>query len=148
MERLLAELDEDERAVELSNADEAYRFRHRGSGFGEWCSVLVERRGERVSLIAEAGLTTRICRPLTAAEWGRLQAAVERVEFWTLPAWHDRHGFDGWTWTVEGRCSGRYHIAEGWCPSRGEPLHGLGIVLAGLADIRIDDERGLILPDI
>jgi len=142
MDRLLADLDADEHRVERSDADETYRFRHRGSDFGQWCSVLIERRGERVRLIGEgpleaSGRERRVLQPLTAAEWARLQAALTRAEFWRLPSWHDRFGLDGWTWTIEGNRQARYHSSECWCPEPGEPFHDLGRVFLDLAGLEM-----------
>jgi hypothetical protein len=59
-----------------------------------------------------------------------------QADFWVLPEAHDKRGFDGWTWTIEGRDSGRYHSSECWWPQDGA-FHDLGSLLVKISNLAI-----------
>jgi hypothetical protein len=75
---------------------------------------------------------------LTMSDWRRLQDALVDASFWALDVRDDRIGFDGATWTIEGRRKEICRIVERWCP--GGAIWHLGPVffdLAGLTHIEI-----------
>jgi hypothetical protein len=68
-----------------------------------------------------------------------LQDALIRASFWTLDIRDDRIGFDGATWTIEGRRRDIYHVVERWSPDY-DAIWRLGRLLfdlAGFTQIRL-----------
>jgi hypothetical protein len=125
--------------VHGTSADEAYGLIHVGC-LGSVLSVCVSRKAQQVSMTAFR--RTRFGQPekaegtLTEADWIRLKKMVEQADFWALPENHDHTGLDGWTWTVEGRDSERYHSSECWCPQDGA-FHDLGSLFVEISGLEM-----------
>jgi hypothetical protein len=117
--------------VHGTNVDEAYGLIHVGC-FGSVLTICVSRKGQQVSMTAFRqtlfGEPERAAGTLTEADWIRLKQLLEQAGFWALPEFHLQQGLDGWTWTIEGRDSERYHSSECWCPQKGA-FHDLGSLL-------------------
>jgi len=118
-------------------ADEVYGFQCESS-LGSTLTIHISRQGARVTLNASLcksnGLARMVHKPVSGSDWDRLQSAIRRANFWTLPERHDRVGLDGATWTIEG-CHGEgYHRSEQWEPPPGpyRDLGGLFVELGGL----------------
>ncbi len=136
-ERFLRESELQRSLVVKSEAAEAYGLRSEGA-FGALTTVCIERAADgRITMTAMSrgawSPARRICMALTTADWGRLQAALNRADFWALPEQHNRFGLDGWDWTIEGRQGARYHASTCWVPDTGTyfDLGRLFLELAG-----------------
>jgi hypothetical protein len=125
--------------VHGSRIDEAYGLIHQGS-WGSVLSVCVSREGQQVSVKAFRqtlfGQPEKAEATVTEADWIRLKTLVDQADFWALPENYDQQGFDGWTWTIEGRDSERYHSSECWCSQSG-PFHDLGSLLIEISSLEI-----------
>jgi hypothetical protein len=114
--------------------EEAYRF-HWSSSFDGHATVRIVRQGDEVVLHWSYfpfhrghGVAS-----LTMSDWERLQEALTLASFWLLDPRNDLFGFDGATWTIEGRCKGSFQIVERWSPESGgfRKLGSLFFALAG-----------------
>ncbi len=110
--------------------------------FAHPLAVRVTRRGAGAELVAveldgtgfaEPGVPVeRTRRTLSPAEWGRLQQALRRAGFWSLPTSSNLYGVHGSQWIVEARRNGRYHIVDRWSPRDGT-YRALGLEFMALA---------------
>jgi hypothetical protein len=125
--------------VHGTSIDEAYGLIHHGC-LGSVLSVCVSRMAEQVSMTAFRqtgfGEPEKAAGTLTEADWMRLKRLVDQADFWALPENHEQQGFDGWTWTIEGRDRERYHSSECWCPQSGA-FHDLGSLLIEISSMEI-----------
>jgi hypothetical protein len=125
--------------VHGTNVDEAYGLIHVGC-LGSVLSVCVSRKAQQVSMTAFRqtlfGQPEKAEGILTEADCIRLKKMLEQADFWALPENHDRQGFDGWTWTIEGRDSERYHSSRCWCPQDGI-FHDLGSLLVKISGLEM-----------
>jgi hypothetical protein len=125
--------------VHGANVDEAYGLIHVGC-FGSVLSVCVSRKAEQFSMTAfrqnRLGQPEKAEGLLTEADWIRLKDALKESGFWTLPEHHGQMGLDGWTWTIEGRDSERYHSSECWSPMDGA-FHHLGSLLVAISSLEV-----------
>ncbi len=63
------------------------------------------------------GLIVSTTRPLAVNEWAEFKRRLVRTNFWSMPSADVRErGFDGVSFTLEGRESGRYHVVHRWTP--------------------------------
>jgi hypothetical protein len=115
---------------------EVYRFCWSSSFDGD-AVIRIGRQDDRISLQATHGrgfigskVETDI--QLSRDNWRRLQDALIRASFWTLDIRDDRIGFDGATWTIEGRRRDIYHVVERWSPDY-DAIWRLGRLLFDLA---------------
>jgi hypothetical protein len=126
-----------------TRADEAYGLIHEGC-HGSVLSVCVSRTAERVSVTALRqtlfGKPEKAAGPVKEADWLRLKELVELADFWALPEHYMLEGFDGWTWTIEGRDIERYHSSERWTPRDGA-FHELGSLLVELSGLDVPADR-------
>jgi hypothetical protein len=118
---------------------EAFGLIHEGC-LGSALSVCVSRSVEQVRITAHRRRSfypaEKTERPLTEADWIRLKTLVEQANFWALPEHHGGMGLDGWTWTIEGRDSERYHSSSCWSPDKGA-FHDLGSLLVNFSGLEI-----------
>jgi len=56
---------------------------------------------------------------LDSRQYQELTRLFSRRRFWQTPAYSERIGFGGFTWTLEGVDSNRYHIVVRWLPEYG-----------------------------
>jgi hypothetical protein len=71
-------------------------------------------------------------KPLTPADWNRLEDALAATSFWTLdPIEEFRPMFDGSDWTIRGRQGGRSHCIKRRSPYG--PIRDLGELFIELA---------------
>jgi hypothetical protein len=74
----------------------------------------------------------RMQKPLTAADWNRLEDCAGCASFWTLdPIDEFRSMFDGSDWTIRGRQGGRSHCIKRRSPYG--PIRDLGELFIELA---------------
>ena len=120
-------------------ADEVYGFQCE-SRLGGTLTIHISRQGARVTLAASLckrnGLARMVHKPVSGGDWERLQSALRRADFWTLPDRHDRMGLDGATWTIEGRNGEGYHRTERWDPPPG-PYRDLGHLFLELGGLEL-----------
>ena len=103
--------------------------------------VRASRSGDDIQICCSYGSsfgpTERTQKPLTAADWTRVEEALAAASFWTLdPIEEFRPMFDGSDWTIHGRQGGRSHCIKRRSPYG--PIRDLGelfIELAGSAEI-------------
>lgn len=63
---------------------------------------------------------------ISAADWARVSAAVNKAGFWSIPTTIPDSGFDGLEWIIEATAGGKYHVADRWTPSYDTSRRGLG----------------------
>lgn len=71
---------------------------------------------------------------LAADQWEKMQAQIQRIDFWTQPAEDPTpSGLDGSTWILEGLTQGKYHFAARWSPPQGDAFRECCLFLLELA---------------
>jgi hypothetical protein len=76
-------------------------------------------------------------RELTGDEWDSLKNDIDRAEFWQMPIYDGKMGFDGFRLTITGHAARRYRTIDRWCPSG--PFLELGQYIARLAGAEIPE---------
>jgi hypothetical protein len=61
-------------------------------------------------------LTVYESRRLTQQDWDKFKSLLEATDFWNMPTFNDRMGFDGSWWILEGVDNGKYHVVHRWTP--------------------------------
>jgi hypothetical protein len=110
-------------------------------------AVRVSLRRDSVELVATEmsasgraapdGVVDQPHRRLSPTEWGELEAALARAEFWQLASAIGDTNPDGAQWIVEGRVGSRYHVVDRWGP-RG-PFRDLGIAFIKVSGLSISE---------
>jgi hypothetical protein len=63
------------------------------------------------------GLKLSSTRPLKVNEWAHFNRLLTRANFWSMPSPDVREaGLDGFSFTLEGKREGQYHVAYRWVP--------------------------------
>lgn len=81
-------------------------------------------------------------RTVSAQEWGRFQAEIDRLDFWEMPGADpsDPVDLDGARWVFEGLQDGRTHVVDRFSPDQPE-LVELGLFMLHLAGVEIDPQE-------
>jgi len=117
-------------------ADEVYELVARSElNFLSRTHVRIYRKGDDFTLVTNSSEEARQ-KFLTRAEWVRLQQALERAEFWSMPKFQMSPVLDGYTWTISGRRGGESHVATYSNPPSPGAFYDLGQMFFELADIK------------
>ena len=84
-------------------------------------------------------VSTHIEKVVTTSDWDKLEAALDKVEFWNLPTEPSTNdaGADGAQWIIEGERNGTYHVADRWSPEG--PYRELGLLFLQIAGISVTE---------
>ena len=68
-------------------------------------------------LVGAGGLKLSTTRRLKNDEWAEFKDLLNGTNFWSMPAPDIKEsGFDGYSFTLEGKSAGRYHVVYRWLP--------------------------------
>jgi hypothetical protein len=73
---------------------------------------------------------------LTNFQVNQFLSKLEETNFWSMPSTHQRHGFDGARWIIEGVRDGQYHVVNRWCPEE-EGFRDAVLMLVELAGLNV-----------
>lgn len=151
----LAAMAEPSLLPSVSADTEIYRFLWLRS-FHHPVAVRITRRGEAISLhgvqLDGAGgyepgkITQRFEKPVSAADWRRLQEQLDAAQFWKMPTREEVVvgevvvRSDGAQWIIEGWRNGARHVTDRWTPAEG-PYKKTGLLFLELAGLSIPKEE-------
>lgn len=141
----LSAMHEPQLSCGASADEESYRFLWLRS-FHDPVAIRVYRRGGQYGLVAVVleyrtggdlgGVKKRVDKALSVTEWRLAVAMLEEVGFWRMKTNpDDTIGIDGASWIVEGRRTGRYHMADRQGAFELEPIGRVFVKLANLGDV-------------
>jgi hypothetical protein len=122
----------------LGRNAEAYQFTSSGGLLESKTAIRIVRVGERILLTAHEKLwlesDRRWTKKLMLTDWGAMQEALQKANFWTTTELTGVPMLDGMWWTIEGLRGGRSHAARGSQPVEG-PEFELGSLFWRLAGL-------------